>query len=315
MKTLPWHASLWDSVGRQSLPSALLLAGRAGMGKLAFAKSLAQRILCETAQGCGKCQSCKWLETNVHPDYQLLEPAEENAELERRKTRVIKVDQVRELKEKVVIASSGTKVFLLNPAESMNANAQNALLKLLEEPPCNVLFILVSHKPQRLLPTILSRCRRVSMPEAHPEIAVQWLLEHGVKHPELALAAAGGAPLLALRLSEQAEARAIFMKELNDVQNALELAQAFQKFDTLQLVHWLQQWTYDLMLYHNRRKIRYNIDCEAQLSALAPRLGVKAVHALQREFLAARGVAEHALNAALFMEQLSFSYCRYTKHG
>lgn len=311
----PWHEPLWKSLAGGPLPAALLLAGREGIGKLDFAKSLAQRVLCQTGLGCGDCQSCRWLHAAVHPDYQLLEPKEEKSEGEKRKTRVIKVEQIRELRQKVVIASSGSKVFVLHPAESMNSNAQNALLKFLEEPPANVLFILVSHRPQLLLPTVVSRCRRIVVPEPDRETAIEWLARQGVSQPELALAIAGGAPLLALNSSAQTEGRAIFMKALHECANALALAQVLQKFDAVQVVHWLQQWAYDLMLYHTQKRIRYNIDCKAQIAALAERTGSKALHAMQRELLFARRVAEHALNPALFTEQLSFSYFHYTRHG
>ncbi|MGH8719928.1 MAG: DNA polymerase III subunit delta' [Burkholderiales bacterium] len=314
MTILPWQNSLWDSIARQPLPPALLLAGREGIGKFAFAKALAQRIMCESSQACGKCRSCRWFESEVHPDFHLLEPQEEQ-ESERKKVRVIKVDQIRELNEKAVIASSGTRIFMLHPAETMNANAQNALLKILEEPPAKVLIILVSHQTQRLLPTVLSRCRRMSMPEAKRETALTWLIEQKVAQPEPALAAAGGAPLRALRLSEQSEARTMFMRELSQSRTALALAQVFLKFDSVQVVHWLQQWTYDLMLQHNRRKVHYNVDCEAELAILAGQIGIRAIHALQRELLAARRVVEHSLNPTLFMEYLSFLYWRYAQHG
>lgn len=313
MTVLPWQKSLWDSLIHQPLPSALLLAGREGFGKLAFARGISQRILCETSQACGKCQSCRWLESEVHPDFHLVEPQED--ESEKKKFRVIKVDQIRELKEKAVIASSGTRIFMLHPAESMNASAQNALLKILEEPQDNTLFILVSHRPHRLLPTVLSRCRRMSMPEPDRETALKWLIEQKAGRPDHALAAAGGAPLLALSLSQQTEARELFLKALGQSPNVFALAQVFQKFDPVQVVHWLQQWSYDLMVYHNQKKVRYHPGREPELSALAGQIGVRAVHAWQRELLEARKVAEHPLNPALFMEDLSFLYWRYAKHG
>ncbi|MGH8727056.1 MAG: DNA polymerase III subunit delta' [Burkholderiales bacterium] len=313
MTLLPWQESLWKSIVTQPLPSALLLSGREGIGKLAFAHALAQRTLCDTAEACGECQSCRWLASGVHPDFHFIEPKQEEAE--KKGARDIKVDQIRDLAGKAILASARTKVFVLHPAESMNANAQNALLKILEEPPGETLFILVNHRPQRLLPTVVSRCRRLNMPEADAENALAWLTKQEIEQPQLALAAAGGAPLIALRLSEQREARKLFMTALNRSPNSVALAQTWQKFDVPQVVNWLQQWTYDLMLRHHQNQPRYNLDYEAELSAIARKIGPRAILSLQRELFAARRAAEHSLNPALFIEQLSLSYWRHTQNG
>lgn len=306
----PWQQSLWDAVVTRPLPAALLLAGREGIGKLAFARALARRVLCEVSTGCGQCQSCRWFDTGTHPTWYVLEPEDEEAEASKKKARVIKVEQVRALKERTAIASPGFRVLLIHPAEAMNANAQNALLKILEEPPRSTLFILVAHQPQRLLPTIHSRCQRLNMPTPRQEAGVAWLRKEGVAQPENVIAAACGAPLRALAIASQHEARTLFMQQLSKCPDPFSLAKTMQEFEAPQVVHWLQQWAYDLMLYQSQAKVRYNIEFEKQLSDIASPVRAKAVHTLQRQLLAAAAVAEHALNPALFMEELSFSYWR-----
>jgi DNA polymerase-3 subunit delta' len=310
----PWQQSLWEALTARPLPSALLLVGREGIGKFSFARALAKRVLCENATSCGQCQSCRWLELAVHPGYHLLEPEEEEAGTRKTKSRVIKVEQVRGLKERAAIASSGPRVFVVHPAEAMNASAQSALLKILEEPPYGALCILVANRSYTLLPTILSRCCRISMPNASFAVGLAWLRQQNVEHPESALAAAGDAPLLALEIAHQESVRTKFVQDLNDCMDPIALAQILQRFDAGLAVHWLQQWAYDLMLYQSQKKIRYNIAHQPRLQEMARRVTAKRLHHLQRELLAASRIAAHALNPALFMEQVSFSYWRYTKN-
>jgi DNA polymerase-3 subunit delta' len=161
----------WDS---RSLHHAWLLAGPRGVGKAHFARAAARRILAEAA---GPTFDASDLETpqdhpiakliaaGSHPDMRWLE------RLENEKTgninRNIKVDQVRELGEFMALspALSDWRLAVIDSIDELEASAANALLKMLEEPPPNTLFLLVSHAPGRLLPTIRSRCRRLQF---HP---------------------------------------------------------------------------------------------------------------------------------------------------
>ena len=161
----------WDS---RSLHHAWLLAGPRGVGKAHFARAAARRILAEAA---GPTFDASGLETpqdhpiakliaaGSHPDMRWLE------RLENEKTgninRNIKVDQVRELGEFMALspALSDWRLAVIDSIDELEPSAANALLKMLEEPPPNTLFLLVSHAPGRLLPTIRSRCRRLQF---HP---------------------------------------------------------------------------------------------------------------------------------------------------
>ena len=163
----PWTDPILDSVRArlERLPHALLIHGPRGVGKLALAERIARLLLCEHAdpgkRPCGSCSACRWLAAGNHPDLRRLEPEiltkepppELQEEAPREKTRkpsvVIKIEQVRELADFLYVGShrGRLRVALVHPAEDMNENASNALLKGLEEPPAGAVFLLVSHRP------------------------------------------------------------------------------------------------------------------------------------------------------------------------
>ena len=144
-----WHKVTYQQLAQRAgrLPHALLLKGAAGIGKRAFAGALAQGLLCEKPAtplvACGACEACHWFDTGNHPDFRLLQPeaaetASDDAEAtdkaaDKKKKRDISVAQVRALAEFIHVSShrNGAKVVLIQPAEAMNVNAANALLKSL----------------------------------------------------------------------------------------------------------------------------------------------------------------------------------------
>src|SRR3954469_20809047 len=164
MKALPWHeGELAALAGRKaSLPHALLIQGPQGIGKLAFAQALARALLCEAAPpdglACGRCAACAWFEAGTHPDFRLVErlnKKDEEGEFAEKKPQ-IEVDQIRALADFVGMSShrGGRKVVLVPTAAALTANAADALLKSMAEPPPAMHFLLVAHRRRQLLPTI-----------------------------------------------------------------------------------------------------------------------------------------------------------------
>lgn len=322
----PWQAEIWNQLiaARQSLPHALLLQGRKGVGKLDFARALAQGLLCETPQpsgaGCGRCLACGWLAQGNHPDFRSVEPealadnGEEGESKSKKPSRQILIEQVRELAGLVNLSThrNGMRVILIHPAEAMNVNAANALLKTLEEPPPHTLIILVSHHAQSLLPTVRSRCRKVDFPVPPLEQSMNWLREQGVADPAPLLAQAGNAPLAALSLAadESQEVRRGFLTQLARPQalDPIGLAEKSEKMELARMVRWLQQWMYDLVGCRLGGEIRYQPDFAAEIRALAPRIRLPQALDYQKELLTAQKNVHHPLNAQLLLEQLLLSY-------
>src|SRR5256885_5283861 len=166
---------------RERLPHAILLQSGEGLGEFEFAQACAQSLLCEDPRPgerpCGACHACDWFSLGNHPDFRLIVPesmapesSEEGAEPAKKKSEQIRIEQVRELAGFLAVGThrAGLRVILIYPADAMNANTQNALLKSLEEPPPGTVFLLVSTQIDRLLPTVRSRCARFALPPPDP---------------------------------------------------------------------------------------------------------------------------------------------------
>jgi DNA polymerase III subunit delta' len=333
MKPFPWHAAQLAALAaeRERMPHALLVHGRAGIGKMEFARALAASVLCESPRdglACGSCASCHWFSQGNHPDYREIVPeaaAEDEGEAEgesaksdKAKSLVIKIDQIRALADFISLTThrAGFRVLLIHPAEALHPAAANALLKTLEEPPPRTLIVLVSDQPARLLATIRSRCRLLALGAPARAAALEWLREQGIEGADAALSSAGGAPLLAVELAQppEAELRKRILTELSRPGGAepLQFAQGFERAGVERLLYWMQTWVQDLVRMRLAGDARHHGDHAAALKARARSADLEALFALDRELAAARALASHPLNARLLAEHLLMAYNRAT---
>ncbi|PKL97570.1 MAG: DNA polymerase III subunit delta' [Gammaproteobacteria bacterium HGW-Gammaproteobacteria-9] len=254
---LPWQAELWRQLAwRSQHAHAYLLHGPGGIGKRLLAEQLMALLLCQrpvNGMACGVCKACQLLAAQTHPDHYILEPEEVD--------KAIRVDQVRDLVGFVTQTAQlgGRKVILLEPAEAMNLNAANALLKSLEEPSGDTVLLLISHQPSRLLPTIKSRCVQQACPLPGRQQSLDWLAG---QLPELApelreqlLTLAAGSPLAALKLHEQkvldlrAQVVEGVKKLLKQQQSPSQLAEGWNALPLILLFDWFCEWAHLILRY------------------------------------------------------------------
>jgi DNA polymerase III subunit delta' len=226
----------------------------------------------------------------------------------------IKIDQIRALSDFMNVSThrQGMRVIVLYPAEALNTAAANALLKTLEEPPPHTMFLLVSNSLDRLLPTILSRCRKFPLTMPAPEEAVAWLTQQGVNDADIWLAEQGGAPLAAHALAQAGvhETMDDFLRVLAkpDVEGALKAADRLQKTPVPDLVAWLQRWLYDVFSLKLSGKIRYYPRYQKDLAVLAQRVDVADLLHVLKSVKDRRAISDHPLAPKLFIEDMLLDY-------
>lgn len=251
-RLLPWHdaaaAQLRQAWSSNRFPHALLLHGVEGVGRASFAAWLACAVLCDRSSGstlncCGECPSCALFRAGSHPDLLWVAPEEEKQQ--------ISIDQIRAATERLGKTSyrQGYKVAVIEPAHLMTPSATNAVLKTLEEPGPRSLLILITSQPSLLLPTVRSRCQKVTIRRPAREVAANWLQqETGQTVDPALLEFAGGAPLRA-----QAYAGGRFQALTDHMQQSLaallagqadvtQVAAEWQKDALADRLTWLDLW-------------------------------------------------------------------------
>lgn len=247
---LPWHEKQWKRVATAHVSDRLghapLLVGHRGMGKKVFGQRLATLLLCQQSpvsnQNCGSCQGCRLHAAGNHPDYREVTVADGKTQ--------ITVDQIRELSAYLAFKShaGGRKVALLWPAEKMNANAANSLLKTLEEPPPETTLVLCCSSLSALPATVLSRCQRIVFAAPEREATLAWLrANEGEADWARLLAAANGAPLAAMELFANGYLDSVvtWQDQLTGViagsVDPCAVAAKWSRGETLLILSWLKQ--------------------------------------------------------------------------
>ncbi|MEE9144023.1 MAG: DNA polymerase III subunit delta' [Candidatus Binatia bacterium] len=251
LETLRW------ALEKNRLHHAYLFLGPEGVGKKTIALSLAMAIQCldMVHDFCGECDNCMRIRSDNHPDVHLVEVSTGKKE--------ISIQQVRELQRELKFRPfyGRKKIVILDPASLMNNSAQNALLKTLEEPSGDSLLILISTSAGGLLPTLLSRCLRISFPPLSVELVAKVLVsQKGVKQEEAEFLAAMTLGSLGKALSPEMDAvvekRKVWVKQITSLtpgnyRGVLALAEelASVREGSLKFLEWVEGWYRDILIY------------------------------------------------------------------
>ena len=149
--------NLKSSLGKGRISHFYLISGPAGSGKRTLAKLLAQAILCKEPDApCGRCNACRKAAANSHPDFITVDDPEK---------KTVPVDLIRQARADIYVQPNEAdhKIYLFPRAQDMGLPGQNALLKVLEEPPKYGVFLLLTDNPEKLLPTVRSRCTELAL--------------------------------------------------------------------------------------------------------------------------------------------------------
>ena len=311
---------------------AWLVQGPMGIGKVDFAFGWAKSLLCESpaADGtaCGACEACRWFDAGNHPDLRIVRPesldppsdadaddegATKAEAKEKAASKVIKIDHVRAMVEWSGKSThrQGFRVVVLYPAEAMQDPAANALLKTLEDPPPSTVFLLVADQPDRLAPTIVSRCRRMPLFAPAAAQAVAWLTEKGVSEPERRLAEAGGAPLAALRAAErEADSDLPSPKTLfpPGAIDAFALAEGAKDWSLAEFVGRMQRIAFDCTNVAMGQPPRYYPGLADQITKAVKGVPPLRLHRFASDLAEQQAVANHPLNARSFVESILLKY-------
>lgn len=320
-----WHQAAWQQLRQnwQQSAHAWLLIGQQNTGKTTFARYFAQALLCETPttqhEPCGHCVSCHLFQQGSQPDFYELCPEIPEEGTTSRKLWQIKIDAVRDILEPLNQSSvrGGRRVVLIHPAESLNLQAANALLKILEEPPEAVVFVLVSHHRDSVLPTIKSRCRTLLLPPPDKQTALQYVKNQGIENAENLLAFHSHAPLFPHH-PEQDKLREDLLTVLSSPRllAILDYALAFDKskLSLATCLDWLNKWLIDLALLQQNLPLMYYPAHQDSLKTLAQKTNPATLFRFQAALNALAPYGHHSLNVKMQVEDLLCEYLAFTQN-
>ena len=218
---------LQNTVKLNKTSHSYLFTGTSGIGKSMIAKEFAKMLLClEKHKYCNHCKSCIEFDTNNNPDFQIIMPDGAS----------IKIEQIRQMQRKILEAPiiSTKKVYIINDADQMTTEAQNCLLKTLEEPPEFVVIILIGSNENNFLSTIKSRCTIIKFQDIENEEIKNYLKQtHGIENiSDQMVSLFGGSIGKAERLKDKQELYDNILEVINKI-TTLDLIDILKKADII----------------------------------------------------------------------------------
>lgn len=322
----PWQQEQWQRLMHQlhqdNLPHALMLVGQEGLGLDLFAQRLALRALCQDEnageQPCGKCPGCLQFKAGVHPDYKTVRLLEDKKK--------ILVDQIRDLTGFMALTGGqggGFKVIVIDPADRMNVNAANSLLKTLEEPPGKSLILLVASELHRLPATIKSRCQMIKFTRPELPESLAWLQAQQIADPELLLQMAQGAPIAAAQMDD-----AVLLKQYASVMEGaiqmltgrstiFQLRSQWSGCSAPHLLEWLMAILRDCIRVASYLPDGYfeNPSYVSQLRRLNSVLNLQSLFRSYDQLGRLHRLKEHPLSPDLFLDDILLTWQRLQQSG
>lgn len=362
---VPWLQSLWNGLDLDHFPNAVLIHGQPGIGKFEFGIHLAKALLCEDSDGmsarpCNQCDACHWFDTANHPDFIALVPethrrllphsdykSDDNSKKgksvkhdfdtdtpEKKEKKNISIEETRQAIENLSIGShrGGNRVILIYPLEMLRSDSANTLLKSLEEPPASTIFILLSDRLDRVLPTIRSRCRLFSAARPDRAVGLEWLHSKVSSLPNLKINPSdvetiydeqGGAPYSVLNsliarhnkddkdeLTIALQASRLLLQSMSQGarMNWLEAAEKIHKAQFSILLATMQRWISDMQNVAQGGVPRYYPKHHANIQALAQKSNIFRLLQFWSSLTQSRRHENHPLATRVQLEALLSQY-------
>lgn len=307
-----WAVVLFQRALEANLTShAYLVTGIEHIGKSTLACTLAQVLNCtHPPVPCGQCRSCKLIAAGKHPDLHLVAP----------ENNTLRIDQIRTLQHDLALSpvEGRYRVAIIDGMEKATAEASNALLKSLEEPPPNVVLILIAPEPESLLPTIVSRCQLIALRPLPIQVVRDALVERWQVHPERADYVAhlsGGRLGWAVMAAQDESVLARRAQLLDDLMRLIEQGRV-ERFayaeemardplaarETLRL--WQTWWRDVMLLASGSQAMLINSDRLEVLRDHANRFGIESARSTASELAQTLWQLDHNVNARLALEVL-----------
>jgi len=305
------HIEIIEALSRaflgRRMAHAYLFSGAAGIGKYKTARAFARMLQCNCEQK-GHCLACKSTEDDLYPDILTIAP----------QGATIKIEQIREIQRDIRFApkTGNYKVFIFDGAEKLTTQAANSLLKMLEEPPQHVIFLLLTAQFHSVLPTILSRCQHITFAPVSEQDIVDWLTNRGFPANKAMAAAviSGGIPGRAVLWAEDGQVlRDQVFEYLETLQQSppghiwdtvakldLEREQLITIMEIISIVLrdcvvWKTTGEPGLLLYQ---------DCERRVTRLAQKVNLNEILAVSKEIEDLKRMVLGNANSRLVLEKL-----------
>ncbi|HDL89828.1 MAG TPA: DNA polymerase III subunit delta' [Thermodesulforhabdus norvegica] len=325
---LPWHSSCREQlngyIANNRIPHALILAGHEGIGKMLLAQQISHLLLCDRPknnQACGSCHACKLILAATHPDFIMVSPEEEG--------KSILIDRIRALANTLTLKPHYAKyrIILINPAHKLNRNAANALLKTLEEPGENNLFLLVTDQLESLPATIRSRCQTLHVPTPEQCDAISWLAKRlPNQNAARLIKIAAGSPIKAFNLAESGVEKdyelleSLWLELYKGQIDPITAASKTEKIRLSLIIEWITHWVVELV------QIQFDPDLgqlkgsgqEAAgasdiLKDLQSSLDLRRLFDLLEQLYQAKRLLDSSVNRQLMLEAIFISWCSINK--